>query len=60
MSTLLEVLAEHGVDETLDELMKSSEAAFDRTVLENLFQDHGAIAPDQVFCTVSLSRSSSR
>ena len=49
MSALLEVLAEEGVDESLDQLMKSSEAAFDRTVLENLFQDHGAISPTQVF-----------
>lgn len=49
MSTLLQVLAEPGVDETLNELMKSSEAGFDRNHLENLFQDHGAISPVQLF-----------
>ena len=49
MSTLLQVLAEPGVDETLVELMKPSEAGFDRNHLENLFQDHGAKSPVQLF-----------
>lgn len=49
MSTLLQVLSERGVDETLDELMKSSEAAFDRNHLENLLQDHGTVSPVQLF-----------
>lgn len=48
MSTLLELLAEQGVDEALDELMKSSEAAIDRIGLENLLLDYGAIRPDDV------------
>ena len=49
MSSLLQVLGEPGVDETLDELMKSSEAAFDRSHLENLLQDHGTVSPVQLF-----------
>ena len=48
MSVLLQVLAESGVDETLDELMKSSEAVFERNELENLFQDHGATSPSEL------------
>ena len=36
MSTLLQVLSEPGVEETLDELMKSSEAAFERNHLESV------------------------
>ena len=55
MSTLLQVLAEAGVDETLDDLMKSSEAAFDRNDLENLFQDHGATSPVHLFDRLLLS-----
>ncbi len=49
MSSLLQVLGELGVDETLDELMRSSEAAFDRNHLEDVFQDHGAVSPAQLF-----------
>lgn len=43
------MLAEPGVDETLRELMKSSEAAFERSHLEDLFQDYGAGSPVQLF-----------
>ena len=49
MSALFQVLAESGVDGTLDELMRSSQSAFERTELEDLFQDHGAISPSELF-----------
>ena len=49
MSALLQALAETGVDKTLDVLMASSEASFERNELENFFLDHGARSPGQLF-----------
>ena len=49
MSVLLQVLAESGVDQTLDRIMASSEAAFERNELENLFLDNGAHSPGELF-----------
>ena len=49
MSALLQVLSESAVDQTLDILMASSEAAFERNKLENLFLDHGANSPGDLF-----------
>lgn len=49
MTVLLQVLAESGVDTTLDALMKSSEPSFERTQLENMFLDNGAVSPSDLF-----------
>lgn len=49
MSALLQTLAETGVDKTLDILMTSSEASFERNELENFFLDHGAHSPSELF-----------
>ena len=49
MSALLQVLAKPGVDQTLGFLMASSEAAFDRNELEDMFLDHGADSPGDLF-----------
>ena len=49
MSALLQELAQSGVEQTLDALMASSEAAFERNALENMFQDHGALSPSHTF-----------
>ncbi|MDE0096812.1 MAG: hypothetical protein OXS40_10630 [Gammaproteobacteria bacterium] len=49
MSSLLQILAEPGVDQTLEVLMTSSEASFERNDLENIFLDHGAHSPDHLF-----------
>ena len=49
MSWLLQILAESGVDQTLDILMRSSDPAFERNELENFFLDRGAQSPDELF-----------
>ncbi len=49
MSGLLQILAESSVDQTLDILMRSSAAAFERSELENFFLDRGAQDPDETF-----------
>lgn len=48
MSALLQELAKSGVDRTLDTLMASSEAAFAKSELENMFLDHGALSSGQL------------
>lgn len=49
MSALLQELAQSGVEQTLEALMASSDAAFERHALEDMFQDHGILFPSLTF-----------